>query len=80
MSITYGIIEESHEVGGKKRISYGIAAYSDVKESGSATVLCRVNDLSPCRENVLRAVDLLNQSGASLLHFEDLIDDYLAQN
>ena len=80
MSITYGLVTEMHELNGEKRITYGITAYANADECGTATTLCTVNDLSPDKETVLDAVRLLNESHASLLHFEELIDDYLAKN
>lgn len=80
MSITYGLVTEMHELNGEKRITYGITAYADVAECGTASPLCSVKDLSHDRDTVLDTVRLLNESHASLLHFEELIDDYLAKN
>lgn len=80
MSITYGIITETYEVGEQTRTSYGIAAYSNVEQSGTACVLYAARDLSPSREVLDILVEKLNRIGASELHFEDLVNDYLAIN
>ena len=80
MSITYGIVTETYEMGDQKRTSYGIAAYSDIEPSGTACVLYAARDLSSEREVLDILVDKLNRSEASEIHFEDFINDYLALN
>ena len=80
MSITYGIVTETHEVNAHKRTSYGIAAYSNVEENGAACVLYAARDLSQTREPIEPLVAQLNSGEASALHFEDLINDFLAIN
>jgi hypothetical protein len=77
MSITYGIINESHEIEGGNRTSYGIAAYSDVEVSGSACILCTKSDLSCERDSLEEFVSLLNREQASIALFEKRIEEYL---
>ena len=78
MSITYGIINESHEIEGGYRTSYGIAAYSDVQVNGSACVLCTKSDLS-CERNSLEAlVNRLNDEETPIEKIEERIEEYLA--
>ncbi len=48
--ITYGIVREEYIVGEETRISYGIAAFCDVKENGSATVLASLHDIAENRK------------------------------
>ena len=80
MEITYGIITECHETGKSKRISYGVAAYSNVEENGSACVLYAARDISDSRTAMEMLAERLNREEASVLHFEELITDYLAGN
>ncbi len=80
MSITYGIIRETHEIGDHKRDAYGIAAYSDVEVNGTGCVLYAARDLSNERASLEELVERLNRAEASELHFGDLINDYLALN
>jgi hypothetical protein len=78
MSITYGIINESHEIEGEHRTSYGIAAYSDVEVNGSACILCTKSDLSCERAPLEEFVSRLNGEQVSVTQLEERIEEYLA--
>ena len=78
MKITYGILRETHLLSSDPRVSYGIAAYSDVRKNGSACVLFAAHDLSASQESLEAFTDRLNREKASLHHFEELIADFLA--
>ena len=36
MNVTYGMTEEVYSLGAERRVSYGIAAYADAEEDGTA--------------------------------------------
>lgn len=55
------------------RIWYGVAAIQD------GQVQQRLDDLSTDDESVERLVAKLNEGRASLLHFSEIIEDYVAQ-
>ena len=78
MDVTYGIIQEKHEADENKRKSYGIAAYSDIKQNGTACILYAAQDLSCDRKSLEPLVERLNREGASKEHFDEIVEDFLA--
>lgn len=78
MTVTYGIIEEHYAGGGGSRVSYGIAAYADADEEGTATILGSVHDISSDRQKLLEQIQKYNQLELSLIHLQDVITDFLA--
>ncbi len=77
-SITYGVTEEVYSHSGSSRRSYGIAVYSDSSGDGIATILASVNDISSDREKLEELVEICNRSELSMIHLNDVIDDFLA--
>ena len=77
-SITYGVIEEIYSSSCSSRRSYGIAVYSDSPGDGFATVLASVNDISSDREKLEKLVEICNRAELSMIHLNDVIDDFLA--
>ena len=77
-SITYGVIEEIYSLSCSSRRSYGIAVYSDSPGDGFATVLASVNDISSDREKLEELVQICNRTELSLIHLNDIINDFLA--
>ena len=77
-SITYGVIEEIYSLSCSSRRSYGIAVYSDSLGDGFATVLASVNDISSDREKLEELVEICNRAELSLIHLNDVINDFLA--
>lgn len=77
-SITYGVTEEVYSLSGNSRRSYGIAVYSNSEIDGTATVLTSVNDISSDREKLEELVEICNRAELSLIHLNDVINDFLA--
>lgn len=78
MRITYGVTEEIYTLGGQSRTSYGIVAYAEGEEDGTATIVASARDLSPVRERLDKLVRTCNRLHLSLIHFGDVIEDFLA--
>ena len=77
-SITYGIVEENYALRGVSRVSYGIAAYADVEQDGTATILAAVSDITSDRKKLEELVYRCNQAQLSVLHLSDVVEDFLA--
>ena len=77
-TLTYGVIEEIHSVGGITRTSYGIAAYADVDENGSDVVIASVCDVSSRRSPLEKLVEWCNLLQISPDHLCDVIEDFLS--
>ena len=46
MNVTYGVTEEIYSLGTSSRTSYGIAAYADSEEDGTATIVASIHDVT----------------------------------
>lgn len=79
MKITYGLTKETYTLGAIERTAYGIAAYSDSKDDGTATVIARICDLSWDRERVKQLVKRCNRLRLSPIHLHDVVEDFLAE-
>ena len=77
-TIVYGITEETYRTGDSCRTSYGIAAYADPDQSGTALIVASVRDISAEREKVALLVDICNRMAVSLCHLPDVVEDFLA--
>ncbi len=77
-NLTYGVTEEIHRVGGETRISYGIAAYADVSENGSAVIVASVGDVSTQRRPLEKLVEWCNLLELSPTHLSDVVEDFLS--
>lgn len=77
-NVTYEITEEilSFETGIQR--SYGIVAYADTRETGTATVVASVRDITYDRQALSEFVDLCNSLELSVLHLNDAVEDFLA--
>lgn len=78
MSITYGITEEIYSLGTDRRVSYGIAAYANAEEDGTATIVASVHDITADRQSLSELVLSCNRSELSVVHLDDVIEDFLA--
>ena len=79
MSITYGILEETHELGEERRTSYGIAAYLDAEHSHTAAIAATVCDITDDKTRLQALVALCNELQLDLVHLDDIIEDFFAQ-
>ena len=78
-TVTYGIVQELYAVETEHRISYGIAAYANMSEDGTATIVASVRDISSDKHQVEELVNLCNHLQLSLLHLDDVIEDFQSQ-
>lgn len=76
-TITYGITEEIYSLGPDSRITYGIAAYADAENDGTATVLQSINDITSDREKIQALVETCNRLKLSIIHLRDVVEDFL---
>ena len=78
MDIIYGVTEEIYNLGSSSRISYGIAAYADSAEDGTATVVASVHDVTSNKQALDELVSLCNRLELSTVHLMDVVEDFLA--
>lgn len=79
MTIQYGITEEIYYLQEKQRISYGIAAYADAEQDGTAIIVASVHDITMDKARLSEFIQKCNHWGLSPLHLEDAVDDFLAE-
>jgi hypothetical protein len=77
-NIIYGLIEETCFLDNTVRITYGVAAYANSREDGTATVVAAVCDICSDRSRLEEFIDSCNRLELSLIHLNDVIDDFLA--
>lgn len=78
MNITYGITEEIYSLGTDRRVSYGIAAYANAKEDGTAIIVAAVHDITSDKKSLSELVLSCNRSELSVIHLEDAVEDFLS--
>ena len=77
MNVTYGMTEEVYSLGAERRVSYGIAAYADAEEDGTATIVASVHDVTADKQALAELVELCNRLELSLMHLNDVVEDFL---
>ena len=79
--ITYGVVEEVHNGSGSnsQRITYGIAAYSDIDDEETATVISHICDVTSDRFKAEDLVNKCNKLKLSLCHLRDIVEDFLSE-
>ena len=78
MNITYGVTEEIYSLGHSFRTSYGIAAYADSAEDGTATIVASVHDVTADKQSLDELASLCNRLELSTIHLNDVVEDFLA--
>lgn len=78
MNITYEITEETYSLDTSTRTSYGITAYADGNENGTAAIIDTVHDITSDKQALTELVALCNRLKLSTIHLRDVIDDFLA--
>lgn len=76
-SIIYGVIEETYDIGGKKRVSYGAVVCENGGADGTAAVIERINDVSSNKESIEALVEKCNRLELSAIHFKDVVSDFI---
>ncbi len=77
MSTVFGVIKQEYILGNEKRISYGIAAYADPENAGTACIIHSVPDICDDYEKICNFAELCNKAEMSVLHLDDVINDFL---
>ena len=70
------MIKSTYKNGAAKRIAFGIAAVEEY--DGIITILESISDISPNIKAVKRLVKLCNDQQLALIHFRDVVSDFLA--
>ena len=78
MNVTYGVAKEIYSLGNSSRTSYGIAAYADAEEDGTATIVASVHDVTSDKQALDELVSLCNRLELSTVHLMDIVEDFLA--
>lgn len=78
MNVTYGVTEEIYSLGISSRTSYGIAAYMDSEENGTATIVTSIHDVTTDKRALDKLVSLCNRLELSTIHLLDVVEDFLA--
>ena len=79
-SITYGVAEEKYECGKENRVSYGIVAYADSDRDGTASIVASARDISADKQVVELLAEKCNRMEVSLVHFFDVIEDFMGES
>ena len=77
MKVTYGVVKEIYSLGSSSRTSYGIAAYADDVENGTATIVAFVHDVTTDKQALVELVSLCNRLELSTIHLMDVVEDFL---
>ena len=72
----YIVIQSTYKNGSAKRTAFGIAAVEEY--DGITTILESISDISSDIRSVKRLVELCNDHQLSLVHFRDVVSDFLA--
>ena len=76
---TYGVVAEMYSVRNQSRNAYGIVAYADADEDGTATIVASAHDITDNRCRAEQLADKCNRGNLALCHFDDVIEDFLAE-
>ena len=77
--VTYGVTEEIYSLGGEHRTYYGIASYAVSEQDGTASIVLSVHDICADKQKLTELVEKCNRLKLSLVHLEDVLDDFLAE-
>lgn len=78
MNVTYAVAEEKYALGEERRTSYGIVAYSNAEQYGTATIVASVHDITSDKQRLRRLVDDCNRLKLSTMHLHDVVEDFLS--
>lgn len=79
MNVTYGVVRQVYILGEQHRCAYGLVAYANADQDGTATIIASANDISSDMQSVCELADKCNQGKLSLIHFDDIVEDFLAE-
>ena len=76
MTVTYEVTEEVYNLGKQERISCGIAAYTN--NEGIVSQKVAFHDITSDRQALAGLVEKCNRLQLSLVHLNDIVEDFLA--
>ena len=76
--ITYGIVEAQYCLNKTKRIKYGVVAYCDGDAENDVIVIASIHDVTSEKNKLLELINKCNNCKLSLIHLDDVIQDFLA--
>jgi hypothetical protein len=78
MNVTYAVTEERYALGNESRTSYGIVAYANAEQDGTATIVASVHDITSDKQHLTKLVDDCNRFELSTVHLHDVVEDFLS--
>ena len=78
-TITYCVVAENYSLNGTARSAFGIVAYADAEEDGTATVVASAHDITDDRTRAEQLAEKCNRGNLALCHFDDVIEDFLSE-
>lgn len=79
-NITYGVSKEIYSYKGSTREAYGLVAYANADIDGTLTIVASANDLSCDEIKLQELANKCNEEKLLLVHFNDVVEDFLAGN
>ena len=78
MKLTYAVTEEMYALGNESRTSYGIVAYANAEQNGTATIVASIRDITSDKNHLKKLVDDCNRLELSTVHLPDVVEDFLS--
>ena len=75
--IRFGVREEVYSLGVERRTAFGIVAYANADENGTATVVAEIGDVTAKRCEIERLVSLCNRVIPDPWRLRDFVCDFL---
>ena len=76
-TITYGISKEIYQLGDTTRETYGMVAYSNADTCGSTVIVASARDITCNVRRIGCLVKKCNEGGLSIIHFNDVVEDFI---
>ena len=76
-SVYYGIVKEQYILSSSSRTAYGLAAYADVAEDLTATIVASVHDITADFHEITKLAFICNQLNLPESLLQDFVEDYL---
>jgi len=77
MDYHYIAIQQEYGEGGLKKTDYGIAAVTEA--DGCIVVLQSITAVTPDKLRIQKLVKLCNELELSMIHLEEVVDDFLTE-
>ncbi len=79
INVTYEIVKEIYCLGQSSRTSYGIVAYANGENDGTAAIIASVHDITTDRNSLKELVSLCNRVQLSTIHLDDVVEDFFSK-